>query len=78
MGDDHADRLGLSDWVNPLGLPPQATVVIDVHPGDSAGVVLVDVLIVARISFERFAVRIGSGPGVWKPGPARRTAGSKT
>jgi hypothetical protein len=68
MCDEHADLLGLSDWVNPLGLPPEAA--IDLHPSDSAGVVLVGVLIVARISLERFAVRIESGPGVWTPRPA--------
>ena len=50
MGDDDADLMGLADWVNSLGLPPQATVVIDMHPGDSAGVVLVGVLIVAYLA----------------------------
>jgi hypothetical protein len=29
--------LGLSDWVNPLGLPPEATSAIELHPGESAG-----------------------------------------
>jgi hypothetical protein len=70
MGDDHADLLGLSDWVNPLGLPPEATSAITCTPGESAGVVLGGVLVVARVSLERFAVRIGSGPGVWTPRPA--------
>jgi hypothetical protein len=79
MGDDHADRLGLSGWVNPLRLPPEAA--IDRTPRSTCtpaiarGVVLVGVLIVARISLERFAVRIGSGPGVWTPGPARGDCG---
>lgn len=67
--------LELSDWVNPLGLPPEATSAIELHPGDSAGVVVVGVLIVARVSLERFAARVGSGPGVWMPGPARGDCG---
>ena len=47
MRDAHADLVGLPDWVNPLGLPPEAA--IDLHPSESAGVVLVGVLIVARM-----------------------------
>ena len=57
MGDDHADRLGLSGWVNPLRLPPEAA--IDRTPRSTCtpaiarGVVLVGVLIVARIAAVR-------------------------
>ena len=76
MGDDPAPScLGLSDWVDPLGPPPEATSAIELHPGESASVVAVGVLIVARVSLERFAARVGSGPGIWMPGPARGDCG---
>lgn len=61
MGDDHADLLSVSDWINSLSLPLEATAAIDLHP-KSARAVHVGERGVARVSLQRFAVA-SSRPG---------------
>ena len=70
-----ADLLGTVGLGQPAGLPPEATSGIEVHAGESASVVVVGVLIVARVSLERFAARVGTGPSIRMPGPARGDCG---